>query len=106
KGRGAKIEETDDVAAALAKSDFVYVTRVQRERFPDEDSYNKVKGSYILDNALLKKAKDGIIILHPLPRVDEIALEVDDYPGAAYFRQAHNGMYLRMALLGLITGSI
>ena len=106
KGRGADIEETDDVVSALSKSDFVYVTRVQRERFPDEESYNRVKGSYILDNALLKKSKEGIIILHPLPRVDEIATEVDDYEGAAYFRQAHNGMYLRMALLGLITGSI
>ncbi len=103
---GAEIEETDDVAAALAKSDFVYVTRVQRERFDNPEDYEKVKGSYIFDKKLLKKAKKNIIILHPLPRVDEIALEVDDYAGAAYFRQAHNGMYLRMALLGLVTGAI
>ena len=106
RSKGADIEETEDVTAALSKSDFVYVTRVQRERFENIEDYNRVKGSYILDNALLSKAKDGIVILHPLPRVDEIAVDVDDYPGAAYFRQAHNGMYLRMALLGLITGRI
>ncbi|NCB30441.1 MAG: aspartate carbamoyltransferase [Clostridia bacterium] len=103
-GRGANITETTDVKAALAESDFVYVTRVQRERFPDEESYTRCKGSYIVNNDLLKSAKPGITILHPLPRVDEIALEVDSYEGAAYFRQAHNGMYLRMALLGLLSG--
>ncbi len=106
RAKGADIVETTDVKAALAQSDFVYVTRVQRERFPDEASYNRVKGSYIVNNELLKCAKKDIVIMHPLPRVDEIATEVDSYPGAAYFRQAHNGMYLRMALLGLITGRI
>lgn len=106
RAKGADIVETTDVKAALAQSDFVYVTRVQRERFPDEESYNRVKGSYIVNNDLLKCAKKDIVIMHPLPRVDEIATEVDSYSGAAYFRQAHNGMYLRMALLGLITGRI
>ena len=106
RAKGADIVETTDVKAALAQSDFVYVTRVQRERFPDEASYNRVKGSYIVNNELLKCAKKDIVIMHPLPRVDEIATEVDSYSGAAYFRQAHNGMYLRMALLGLITGRI
>ena len=106
RSKGADIVETTDVKAALAQSDFVYVTRVQRERFPDEESYNRVKGSYIVNNDLLKCAKKDIVIMHPLPRVDEIATEVDSYSGAAYFRQAHNGMYLRMALLGLITGHI
>ena len=104
--KGAEIEETTDVKDALSRSDLVYVTRVQRERFPDEASYEAVKGSYILDNELLSYAKPGITIMHPLPRVDEIAVEVDSYDGAAYFRQAHNGMYLRMALLGLVTGRI
>ena len=104
--KGAEIEETTDVKDALSRSDLVYVTRVQRERFPDEASYEAVKGSYILDNELLSYAKKGITIMHPLPRVDEIAVEVDSYEGAAYFRQAHNGMYLRMALLGLVTGRI
>ena len=106
RSKGADIVETTDVKAALAQSDFVYVTRVQRERFPDEESYNRVKGSYIVNNDLLKCAKKDIVIMHPLPRVDEIATEVDSYSGAAYFRQAHNGMYLRMALLGLISGRI
>ena len=106
RAKGADITETDDVKAALAVSDLVYVTRVQRERFPDEESYNRCKGSYIVNNELLKAAKKDITILHPLPRVDEIATEVDSYAGAAYFRQAHNGMYLRMALLGLITGRV
>lgn len=104
--KGAEIEETTDVKEALSKSDIVYVTRVQRERFPDEASYEAVKGSYILNNDLMQYAKKDMIIMHPLPRVDEIATEVDTYPGAAYFRQAHNGMYLRMALLGLVTGRI
>lgn len=106
RAKGADIVETTDVKEALAQSDFVYVTRVQRERFPDEESYLKCKGSYIVNNELLKYAKKDITILHPLPRVDEIATEVDSYSGAAYFRQAHNGMYVRMALLGLITGKI
>ena len=106
RSKGADIVETTDVKAALAQSDFVYVTRVQRERFPDEESYNRVKGSYIVNNDLLKYAKKDIVIMHPLPRVDEIATEVDSYSGAAYFRQAHNGMFVRMALLGLITGRI
>ena len=104
--KGAEIEETTDVKDALSRSDLVYVTRVQRERFPDEASYEAVKGSYILDNELLSYAKKGITIMHTRPRVDEIATEVDSYEGAAYFRQAHNGMYLRMALLGLVTGRI
>ena len=104
RNRGADITETEDVHEALAKSDVVYVTRVQRERFPTQEDYEKVKGSYIVDRKMVDSAKKGIIILHPLPRVDEIATDVDDYEGAAYFRQAHNGMYLRMALLGLITG--
>ena len=106
RAKGADIVETSDVKEALSQSDFVYVTRVQRERFPDEASYLRCKGSYIVNNELLKCAKKDITIMHPLPRVDEIATEVDSYPGAAYFRQAHNGMYLRMALLGLITGRI
>ena len=106
KAKGADITATDDVKAALAQSDIVYVTGVQRERFPDEESYLRCKGSYIVNNDLLKYAKKDITIMHPLPRVDEIATEVDTYPGAAYFRQAHNGMYVRMALLGLVTGRI
>jgi len=106
RSRGAAITETTDVREALSQSDIVYVTRVQRERFSDEAAYNRCKGSYIIDRELLKCAKPGITIMHPLPRVDEISTDVDSYEGAAYFRQAHNGMYLRMALLALVTGRV
>ena len=106
RSRGAEIEETEDVAKALSLSDMVYVTRVQRERFEKPEDYEKVKGVYVINRSMVEKAKKGITILHPLPRVDEIATDVDKYEGAAYFRQAHNGLYIRMALLALITGSI
>ena len=105
RSRGAEIEETDNVQEALSKSDIVYVTRVQRERFKDPQEYEKLKGSYIIDRETISKAKKGITVLHPLPRVDEISTDVDDYEGAAYFRQAHNGMFVRMALLSLVGGA-
>ncbi len=104
KSRGAEIEETEDVEKALSVSDIVYVTRVQRERFENPEDYEKVKGVYVINRAMINKAKKGITILHPLPRIDEIATDVDDYEGAAYFRQAHNGLYVRMALLSLVSG--
>lgn len=106
KARGADIEETENLEKALAVSDIVYVTRVQRERFENPLEYEKLKGSYIINRALINQAKKGITILHPLPRVDEISTDVDDYEGAAYFRQAHNGVYIRMALLALVTGRV
>ena len=104
RSRGAEIEETEDVEKALSVSDIVYVTRVQRERFENPKDYEKVKGVYVINRTIIEKAKKGITILHPLPRVDEISTDVDDYKGAAYFRQAHNGLYVRMALLSLVTG--
>jgi aspartate carbamoyltransferase len=104
RSRGAEIEETDDLREALAVSDIAYVTRIQRERFENPEDYEKVKGVYVINREVIDQAKKGITILHPLPRVDEIATDVDDYEGAAYFRQAHNGLYVRMALLALITG--
>jgi len=106
RSRGAEIEETDNLREALAVSDIVYVTRIQRERFENPAEYEKLKGSYIINRALVNQAKKGITILHPLPRVDEISTDVDDYEGAAYFRQAHNGLYIRMALLALVTGKV
>jgi len=106
RSRGAEIEETDDLREALAVSEIVYVTRIQRERFEDPVEYEKLKGSYIINRAMINQAKKGITILHPLPRIDEISTDVDDYEGAAYFRQAHNGLYIRMALLALVTGRI
>ena len=103
---GAEIEETEDVEKALSVSDIVYITRVQRERFENPEDYEKVKGVYIINREMINRAKKGITILHPLPRVDEISTDVDDYEGAAYFRQAHNGLYVRMALLTLISGRV
>lgn len=102
--RGVEIEETDDLAEAVARSDILYMTRVQRERFADPAEYERLKGAYVVDSALLKHARAGLTIMHPLPRVDEIATEVDAYEGAAYFRQAANGVPVRMALIALVTG--
>jgi aspartate carbamoyltransferase catalytic subunit len=101
---GSDVSEGRDLAAAMRESDIVYVTRIQRERFDDPAEYDRLKGSYVLDMDMIRQAKPGITIMHPLPRVDEIAREVDAYQGAAYFRQAANGVPIRMALLALVTG--
>ena len=77
-----------------------------KERFADPAQYEALKGAYVVDNALIEQAKPDLTIMHPLPRVDEIAVEVDPYAGAAYFRQAANGVLVRMALLALVTGQI
>jgi len=82
--------------------DVVYMTRIQKERFPDEEEYLKVKGSYVIGLDIIKKMKDDAIILHPLPRLDEIATDVDKTKNAKYFQQAENGKFTRAALLGLI----
>jgi aspartate carbamoyltransferase catalytic subunit len=86
--------------------DVLYVTRIQKERFPDPAEYAKVKGSYRIDLAALKEAKKDLIILHPLPRIDEIAPEVDNTTYAKYFQQVWNGIIVRMALLALILGAV
>lgn len=86
--------------------DVLYVTRIQKERFPDAAEYAKVKGSYRIDLQTLSEAKRDLIILHPLPRVDEIAAEVDSTPYARYFQQVWNGIVVRMALLALILGAV
>jgi aspartate carbamoyltransferase catalytic subunit len=104
KGKGCEVIETDDLVMAASKSDLVYMTRIQKERFADLSEYEKVKGSYIIDREFLDRLKKKITILHPLPRVDEIHPEVDSYPGAAYFRQMRNGVFVRMALLAMILG--
>ena len=101
---GAEVSEGSDLAAAMRQSDVVYVTRIQRERFENPAEYERLKGSYVVDMAMIRQAKPGITIMHPLPRVDEIAPEVDAYEGAAYFRQAANGVPIRMALLTLVIG--
>lgn len=83
----------------IADLDVLYMTRIQRERFSSQEQYESQKGVYVLDTAKMKKAKKDLVVLHPLPRVDEIEIEVDSDPRAAYFRQAANGMYARMALI-------
>ena len=83
----------------IGELDILYMTRVQRERFFNEEDYLRLKDSYILDRAKMEKAKADMIVLHPLPRVNEISTEVDDDPRACYFRQAHYGKFIRMALI-------
>ena len=82
----------------------LYVTRVQKERFEDQDQYEQVKGAYVITPETLRAAKDQMIVMHPLPRVGEISLEVDNDPRAAYFRQMEYGLYVRMALLAMVLG--
>ncbi len=101
---GVKVEIIPDLDKAVAKSDVLYMTRIQQERFADPAEYERLKGSYEVTLDTVKKAKSGLTIMHPLPRVTEIKTEVDDYAGAAYFRQAANGVPVRMALLALVCG--
>ena len=91
--------ETDDLEAAMPELDILYMTRVQRERFFNEQDYLRLKDSYILTPDKLENAKDDLSILHPLPRVNEISVAVDDDPRAKYFEQVLNGKYIRMALI-------
>jgi aspartate carbamoyltransferase catalytic subunit len=95
--------KTGAIEEAL-QADVLYMTRIQKERFEDLAEYERMKGSYVLTRDVLSKGNKDITIMHPLPRVDEISLDVDDLPNAAYFRQAHNGVYVRMALLALVMG--
>jgi aspartate carbamoyltransferase catalytic subunit len=100
------VTERTSLEKIIPLVDVLYVTRIQKERFPDPAEYAKVKGSYRIDSESLSEAKKDLVILHPLPRVDEIAAEVDDTPYARYFQQVRNGIVVRMALLALILGAI
>ena len=102
---GARVSVEEDIRKAVAEADVLYVTRVQKERFGDEDEYRAVAGSYRVDAPLLAGAKSRLIVMHPLPRAGEIAPEVDETPHAAYFRQAFLAVPVRMALLNEILGS-
>jgi aspartate carbamoyltransferase catalytic subunit len=102
RAKGISVRETDDLGSALAQSDVVYMTRIQRERFADPSEYDRLKDAYVLTRATLGNAKPSITVMHPLPRVSEISTDVDDLPGAAYFRQSANGVPVRMALLALL----
>ena len=101
---GAEVREHTDLDSVLPELDVLYVTRIQRERFPDENEYRKVAGEYQIDDVTLRSAKNSLTVLHPLPRVDEIAPGVDDTEHATYFEQAHNGIPIRMALLDMLLG--
>ncbi|MDI6698874.1 MAG: aspartate carbamoyltransferase [Candidatus Saccharicenans sp.] len=102
--KGIPQKEYTSLEKALPETDVLYVTRVQRERFENLEEYEKVKDAYVITARTLEKAKERMIIMHPLPRVNEIAMEVDRDPRAAYFRQMEYGLYVRMALLAMVLG--
>ena len=97
-------ETTEFNESIIAQADILYMTRVQRERFSDLMEYEKVKNCYRLTNAMLACSKPNLRILHPLPRINEIAYDVDDNPKAYYFQQAQNGLYVREALICDVLG--
>ena len=97
-------EQTTDLESVMPELDILYMTRVQRERFFNEEDYLRLKDSYILTPEKLKNAKQDLCIMHPLPRVNEISVAVDDDPRACYFKQVRNGRYIRMALIMKMLG--
>jgi aspartate carbamoyltransferase catalytic subunit len=97
--RGIAFSEVDKMEGVIEQADVAYITRVQRERFATQEDYDAVKDAYLLDAALANRLKTEAIIMHALPRVNEISPEVDSNARAAYFKQAKNGLYIRMALL-------
>jgi aspartate carbamoyltransferase catalytic subunit len=101
---GIEPVQTSSLEKAIKDADVLYATRIQKERFPDAEEYNRVVGSYKIDNELLSNGKENLIVMHPLPRVSEIDPEVDKTSHAVYFRQAFNGVPVRMALLSLVMG--
>jgi len=101
---GIPYEETDSLEEALPRLDVLYMTRVQKERFFNEEDYLRLKDAYILDAARMRLAKADLAVLHPLPRVNEIAAEIDSDPRAAYFAQVRYGMFARMALIASVLG--
>jgi aspartate carbamoyltransferase catalytic subunit len=104
RGKGCKYREFEKMQEVLPELDILYMTRVQKERFFNEEDYIRLRDSYILDGEKMKEASRDMIVMHPLPRVNEIAPELDDDPRAVYFKQAKNGMFARMALIGALLG--
>ncbi len=102
--RGLKVRETHAVADVIENADVLYVTRIQKERFSDMAQYEKIKDYYEITPELMARAKEKMVVMHPLPRVGEIHYAVDKDPRAAYFREVKNGMYTRMALLAAVLG--
>jgi aspartate carbamoyltransferase len=104
KTKGIPQAEYNSLEPVLGNTDVLYVTRVQKERFDDQDEYLSVKDAFVITQNSMKDAKEKMIVMHPLPRVGEISIEVDDDPRAAYFRQMEYGLYVRMALLAMVLG--
>lgn len=101
---GLKYYETKDIDNSITKADIIYMTRVQKERFSDPIEYERTKNAYILKKEMLTQTKDSMKVLHPLPRVNEIDMDVDNSPHAYYFQQTENGVYVRQAIISLILG--
>ena len=101
---GIEYKEVRSMEEVMPELDILYMTRVQQERFFNEQDYIRLRDTYILDEEKLQAAKKDMIIMHPLPRINEIKTEVDADPRAAYFRQAHNGRFIRMALILSLLG--
>jgi aspartate carbamoyltransferase len=101
---GIEQAEYNSLDQIISSTDVLYVTRVQKERFENQEDYESVKGAFVVDTEIMNQAKERMIVMHPLPRVGEITMEVDDDPRAAYFRQMEYGMYVRMALLAMVLG--
>ncbi len=104
KSLGVQFEETTDLSSAIKGADVLYMTRIQKERFTDPEEYERLKDSYILTREMVDKINPKLTVMHPLPRVNEISVDVDSLQRAAYFRQAGNGVFVRMALLAMVTG--
>jgi aspartate carbamoyltransferase catalytic subunit len=102
KAAGIGVTESSKLGDAIHEADVLYMTRIQRERFEDPKEYERLKDAFVLQSDMLADAKPNLTIMHPLPRVNEIAADVDDHPAAAYFRQSANGVPIRMALLALV----
>jgi aspartate carbamoyltransferase catalytic subunit len=103
-GERIKVHESEDLSKVIPEADVIYMTRIQKERFGSLEDYEKVRGSYRLSEDDLNTAKPGMIVMHPLPRVDEIAFGVDNTPHAKYFKQVWYGLLVRMSLIGLVMG--
>ncbi len=106
RARKTVFRELNALTAVLAQSDVLYVTRVQKERFTDEALYERVKHAFVVTPEVMAQAKASMVLMHPLPRVGEISESVDADPRAAYFRQMENGLYVRMALLGMVLNKV
>ncbi len=104
KDKGLSYTQSTSLEDVIGELDILYMTRIQKERFPDEEDYLRLKDTYILDEEKMKLAKEKMIVLHPLPRVNEISTKVDSDPRALYFQEAYNGRYIRMALIMKLLG--